>query len=189
MPSWRRRSGCFVQESDSTLPVRRRQLVRVSGRGAAAGAGTACAERMPWNYRGAANAGCRVISWSGRMAGKDRLRPRAGVILKWLQDGLTARRNPETFSASHEWIQNVSRRPLRARFHQRSTDSADAESRSAGVCSPTRMDRRDAGARGQFRAVERKAREQLMEAARRREIDIVLVWRLDRWADRGRTCS
>lgn len=30
-------------------------------------------------------------------------------------------------------------------------------------------------------AVERKAREQLMEAARRREIDVILVWRLDRW--------
>jgi putative DNA-invertase from lambdoid prophage Rac len=30
-------------------------------------------------------------------------------------------------------------------------------------------------------AVRRKAREQLMEAARRREIDVVLVWRLDRW--------
>jgi DNA invertase Pin-like site-specific DNA recombinase len=30
-------------------------------------------------------------------------------------------------------------------------------------------------------AVERKARDQLMEAARRREIDAVLVWRLDRW--------
>jgi putative DNA-invertase from lambdoid prophage Rac len=29
--------------------------------------------------------------------------------------------------------------------------------------------------------VERKARQQLMEAARRREIDVVLVWRLDRW--------
>jgi DNA invertase Pin-like site-specific DNA recombinase len=30
-------------------------------------------------------------------------------------------------------------------------------------------------------AVERQAREQLMEAARRREIDVVLLWRLDRW--------
>jgi DNA invertase Pin-like site-specific DNA recombinase len=30
-------------------------------------------------------------------------------------------------------------------------------------------------------AVERKARERLMEAARRRESDAVLVWRLDRW--------
>lgn len=30
-------------------------------------------------------------------------------------------------------------------------------------------------------AGERKVREQLIEAARRREIDVVLVWRLDRW--------
>lgn len=30
-------------------------------------------------------------------------------------------------------------------------------------------------------AIERHAREQLMEAARRRQIDVVLVWRLDRW--------
>jgi putative DNA-invertase from lambdoid prophage Rac len=30
-------------------------------------------------------------------------------------------------------------------------------------------------------AARREAREQLLEAARRREIDIVLVWRLDRW--------
>ena len=30
-------------------------------------------------------------------------------------------------------------------------------------------------------AVKRKARERLLEAARRREIDVVLVWRLDRW--------
>src|ERR671928_247749 len=30
-------------------------------------------------------------------------------------------------------------------------------------------------------AVRREAREKLLEAARRREIDLVLVWRLDRW--------
>ena len=30
-------------------------------------------------------------------------------------------------------------------------------------------------------AVRRQAREELLEAARRREIDLVLVWRLDRW--------
>jgi putative DNA-invertase from lambdoid prophage Rac len=30
-------------------------------------------------------------------------------------------------------------------------------------------------------AAEREAREKLLEAARRREIDVVLVWRLDRW--------
>src|SRR6266498_673924 len=30
-------------------------------------------------------------------------------------------------------------------------------------------------------ASERQVREKLLEAARRREIDVVLVWRLDRW--------
>jgi DNA invertase Pin-like site-specific DNA recombinase len=30
-------------------------------------------------------------------------------------------------------------------------------------------------------AVKREAREKILEAARRREIDVVLVWRLDRW--------
>jgi DNA invertase Pin-like site-specific DNA recombinase len=30
-------------------------------------------------------------------------------------------------------------------------------------------------------AAQRQAREQLLEAARRRDIDVVLVWRLDRW--------
>ena len=30
-------------------------------------------------------------------------------------------------------------------------------------------------------ASERRMREKLLEAARRREIDVVLVWRLDRW--------
>ena len=30
-------------------------------------------------------------------------------------------------------------------------------------------------------AAKREARERLLEAARRREIDVVLVWRLDRW--------
>ena len=30
-------------------------------------------------------------------------------------------------------------------------------------------------------ASQRKRREKLLEAARRREIDVVLVWRLDRW--------
>ena len=29
--------------------------------------------------------------------------------------------------------------------------------------------------------LERQPREQLLDAARRREIDVVLVWRLDRW--------
>jgi predicted site-specific integrase-resolvase len=38
-------------------------------------------------------------------------------------------------------------------------------------------------------ASQRQLREKLLEAARRREIDVVLVWRLDRWEGRSRTCS
>ena len=34
-------------------------------------------------------------------------------------------------------------------------------------------------------AAKREAREKLLEAARRREIDLVLVWRLDRWGRFG----
>src|SRR4051794_41975961 len=34
-------------------------------------------------------------------------------------------------------------------------------------------------------AVKREAREKLLEAARRREIDVVLVWRLGRWGRAG----
>ena len=37
-------------------------------------------------------------------------------------------------------------------------------------------------------AAQRQAREKLLDAARRRDIDVVLAWRLDRWADRSRTC-
>jgi putative DNA-invertase from lambdoid prophage Rac len=53
--------------------------------------------------------------------------------------------------------------------------------RNAGICSPTRLDItlqvREVGSS----AAKRQTREKLLEAARRREIDVVLVWRLDRW--------
>ena len=38
-------------------------------------------------------------------------------------------------------------------------------------------------------AARREAREKLLQAARRQEIDVVLVWRLDRWCWRGRHCN
>ena len=38
-------------------------------------------------------------------------------------------------------------------------------------------------------AAQREAHEKLLEAARRREIDTVLVWRLDRWGRSVTTCS
>jgi len=43
------------------------------------------------------------------------------------------------------------------------------------------LDRRDAGERGRLRCGTTRARAKLLEAARRRDIDTVLVWRLDRW--------
>jgi DNA invertase Pin-like site-specific DNA recombinase len=43
------------------------------------------------------------------------------------------------------------------------------------------LDCRHANPRGELRAAKREARENLLGAARRREIDLVLVWRLDRW--------
>jgi DNA invertase Pin-like site-specific DNA recombinase len=39
------------------------------------------------------------------------------------------------------------------------------------------------------RAPRREAREKVKEAARRREIDLVLVWRLDRWGRSVTDCS
>ena len=38
-------------------------------------------------------------------------------------------------------------------------------------------------------ATKRETREKLLEAARRREIDVVLVWRLDRWGRSVRTVA
>jgi len=43
------------------------------------------------------------------------------------------------------------------------------------------MDGRDRGFGGRLGAKEREKRERLMRAARHREIDAVVVWRLDRW--------
>jgi DNA invertase Pin-like site-specific DNA recombinase len=46
---------------------------------------------------------------------------------------------------------------------------------------PARLDDRAAGPRGELGAAKREARKKLLEASRRREIYVVLVWRLDRW--------
>ena len=77
--------------------------------------------------------------------------------------------------------ENVSCGPVCPRFHERSADAVHAESRHAGVCWPAGLDHcrnvREIGSG----ATKREARERLLEAARRREIDVVVVWRLDRW--------
>src|SRR5581483_2856854 len=91
------------------------------------------------------------------------------------------RLNPLTFLAGTEVGENVPRWPLCPGFHQRSADTAHAESRPAEYAA-----RRGWTITVQVRevnsgAAKREAREKLLEAARRREIDVVLVWRLDRW--------
>lgn len=77
--------------------------------------------------------------------------------------------------------ENVPSGPLRPCFHQRSADLTDAESRHARVCRPAgwtiAVDVREVGSG----ATKREAREKLLEAARRREVDVVVGWRLDRW--------
>jgi DNA invertase Pin-like site-specific DNA recombinase len=87
----------------------------------------------------------------------------------------------QRFWPATETGKNVPRRPVRSGFHQRSADTGDAEPGDAGYAA-----RRGWTIAMQVRevnsgAARREEREKLLEAARRREIDVVLVWRLDRW--------
>ena len=60
-------------------------------------------------------------------------------------------------------------------------DPGDAESGHAGVCRSAWLDHRHAGARGELRSGEATSSRKVNGSRRRREIDVVLVWRLDRW--------
>jgi DNA invertase Pin-like site-specific DNA recombinase len=57
----------------------------------------------------------------------------------------------------------------------------NAEPGHAGVRRAAQLDDHHENPGGKLGAVKREAREKLLEAARCREIDLVLVWRLDRW--------
>ena len=86
------------------------------------------------------------------------------------------------FGQPRKPAENVPCGPVRPRFHQRSADASDAEPGHAGVCRPAWLDGRPCkSVRSAPVRRKREAREKLLEAARRREIDVVLVWRLDRW--------
>jgi hypothetical protein len=75
----------------------------------------------------------------------------------------------------------ASRRALYPRLHARSADAADAESslREYAVRRgwTIAMQVKEVGSG----ASQRQMRVKLIKAARHREIDVVLVWRLDRW--------
>jgi hypothetical protein len=78
-------------------------------------------------------------------------------------------------------VENVAGWSVRPRVHHGPADSSDATASHAGVCSTARLDDRLAGPRGELRGGATRNPRELLEAARRREIDLVLVWRLDRW--------
>jgi putative DNA-invertase from lambdoid prophage Rac len=76
---------------------------------------------------------------------------------------------------------NTARRALYPRFEARPTNAADAAHGHAQVRQKEEVDGhrrvKDVGSG----ATTRPKRESLIAAARRRETDLVLVWRLDRW--------
>ena len=79
-------------------------------------------------------------------------------------------------------LENVSCWAVRPRLHERSVDAGDAEPGDVGARSPPRLDDPLSGLRGELlAAVKREKRERLLEGARRREIDVVLIWRFDCW--------
>ena len=102
--------------------------------------------------------------------------------LKWPPNGLPRRQNRQTFLASDAKRPKMLRAGLYARVSTNDQQTLPMQSRAM---------REYAARRGwtialQVRevnsgAAKREAREKLLEAARRREIDVVLVWRLDRW--------
>jgi hypothetical protein len=78
--------------------------------------------------------------------------------------------------------ENVSGWAVCAGVHARPADVAVTDARHAGVPPPNAAGRSRCRSKKSVPApAERKLRENLLAAARRREIDVVLVWRLDRW--------
>jgi DNA invertase Pin-like site-specific DNA recombinase len=94
---------------------------------------------------------------------------------------LLERQNPITFSARHEDRRKCSGLVCMPAFPRMTTTLA-MQNRAMREYAARRgwmiaLQVREVGSG----AAKREAREKLIEAARRREIDVVLVWRLDRW--------
>src|SRR5664279_1592208 len=104
-----------------------------------------------------------------------------GTLRNGRQTGIYEGELAQGFRPGTETSKNVPRRPLRPRLYERPTDHPAADPRPAGI-RPRRgwtiaLQVKEVGSG----ASERQLREKFLEAARRREIDVVLVWRLDRW--------
>ena len=135
---------------------------------------------MPWNYRETL-AGTLEYDESC-LAEKDRLRPWLGDAPKCPPNGPLQRQNPTTFLARHGRPAKMFRAGLYARVSTNDQQTLPMQSRAMREYAARRgwtiaVQVREVGSG----AAKREAREKLLEAARRREIDVVLVWRLDRW--------
>ena len=98
------------------------------------------------------------------------------------QTGLRQSKIAQGFWPATETSENVSGWPVCPRFHARPADPPHADPRPARVCRQAGLDHRYASEGSRFRRCRNvQLREKLLDAARRREIDVVLVWRLDRW--------
>ncbi len=75
-------------------------------------------------------------------------------------------------------------RPLRPGLDPRSADSPSPDQNHARVRRSPELGGRRLDQGGGSGALQRPKREDLFAAVRRRELDAILVWRLDRWAGR-----
>jgi putative DNA-invertase from lambdoid prophage Rac len=126
--------------------------------------------------------GCGIRYAETCMAEKDRLRPCLDDTLKWPPNGHLRRQNPVTFLARRGNRRKMFRAGIYARVSTNDQKTLPMQSRAMREYAARRgwtisAQVREVGSG----AAKREAREKLLEAARRREIDVVLVWRLDRW--------
>ena len=103
-------------------------------------------------------------------------------MLKWPQNGPLQRQNPITFLARHGRRRKCSAPACTPASPRNDQQTLPMQSRAMREYAARRgwtiaLQVREVGSG----AAKREAREKLLEAARRREIDVVLVWRLDRW--------
>jgi DNA invertase Pin-like site-specific DNA recombinase len=118
----------------------------------------------------------------GHLAGKDPLRPGEADLLKGLKNGLPKRTKSNNVFGQSRSRRKMFRVGLYARVSTNDQQTLAMQNRAMREYAARRgwkvaVQVREVGSG----AVRRAARERLLEAARQREIDVVLVWRLDRW--------
>jgi len=113
---------------------------------------------------------------------RDRLRPCLGDIPKWPPNRAFPKAKSDNVFGQRRKPSKMFRAGLYARVSTNDQQTLPMQSRAMREYAARRgwtitAQVREVGSG----AAKREAREKLLEAARRREIDVVLVWRLDRW--------